>query len=331
MQHQRNDTLDMIKLFASYMVVFIHVKFFGEFGLAIAALARFAVPLFFLVSGFYSYKITTEKVKKRIAHIFCLLIFAEGIYCLYDVLSLLLKQTPQEIIPYLYQYVKPIKLLKLLVINAPIHTVHLWYLWAILYVYVILYFVVKWKIPDKLVFIVSLLALLLHLFLGEFLLAFKVDLSSAFVRNFALTGIPFFGLGMLAKKYSQKLCAIPAYVIVGCAIFGIAEVLLSWFFWGKNELYLGSLGILFSLTAIFVKYPNIKYPSILNSLTGCSTYIYILHLMVSGIMGKVYAVAGLDMSSSVILKMIHPFAVCIFSTVTAYIFVRIERRLKKNA
>ena len=65
MDKQKNNTLELLKLFASYMVVFIHVVFSGHIGVALEMLARFAVPFFFLVSGFYSYKISPHKIKNR--------------------------------------------------------------------------------------------------------------------------------------------------------------------------------------------------------------------------------------------------------------------------
>ena len=72
MNTQKNNTLELIKLFASYMVVFIHVPFHGRFGAAIDALARFAVPFFFLVSGYYSYQIACKKIKMRIKNVLTL-------------------------------------------------------------------------------------------------------------------------------------------------------------------------------------------------------------------------------------------------------------------
>ena len=53
--YAKNNTLEIIKLFASYMVVLIHFYFRDGVGSLMDALARFAVPLFFVVSGFYSY------------------------------------------------------------------------------------------------------------------------------------------------------------------------------------------------------------------------------------------------------------------------------------
>jgi len=49
MSRRKNTTLELLKLFASYMVVFVHVSFPGTVGVSINALARFAVPFFFIV------------------------------------------------------------------------------------------------------------------------------------------------------------------------------------------------------------------------------------------------------------------------------------------
>ena len=107
MSRNRNDTLDIIKLFASYMVVFIHVAFYGGVGYVLDALARFAVPLFFLVSGFYSYKITPDKIKHRMFRLIRLLAFAVLVYTLFDVLYSLVKHDKQEIVLYFCEYINP--------------------------------------------------------------------------------------------------------------------------------------------------------------------------------------------------------------------------------
>lgn len=61
----RNYTLDLLKLFSAFMIVLIHVPFYGEFGTAIKAVARFAVPVFFMTSGYFCYKNDTKKSQKR--------------------------------------------------------------------------------------------------------------------------------------------------------------------------------------------------------------------------------------------------------------------------
>ena len=61
----RNGSLDILKFFSSYMVICIHFFFYGRVGNIIDALARFAVPVFFMTSGYFSYANNTEKLKKK--------------------------------------------------------------------------------------------------------------------------------------------------------------------------------------------------------------------------------------------------------------------------
>ena len=53
---QYNYCMDFLKGIACIFVVFIHVKFPGNFGQSVQAIARFAVPFFFMVSGYYCYR-----------------------------------------------------------------------------------------------------------------------------------------------------------------------------------------------------------------------------------------------------------------------------------
>lgn len=61
----RNVTLDVMKLVASYFVIFIHNKFYGEFGLVVDSIARFAVPLFFISSGYFCFNNPLPKIKAK--------------------------------------------------------------------------------------------------------------------------------------------------------------------------------------------------------------------------------------------------------------------------
>lgn len=51
-----NDKLDLWKCVAIYSVIFIHILLPGQIGVAVNCLARFAVPLFFLSAGFFSWR-----------------------------------------------------------------------------------------------------------------------------------------------------------------------------------------------------------------------------------------------------------------------------------
>lgn len=327
MNTQKNNTLELLKLFAAYMVVFIHVSFYGEPGVAVDALARFSVPFFFLVSGYYSYQITCDKIKKRIKNIFSLLMFSAICYNVFETIKLLKYSTEGPMVLF-DKYTHLSTYVNLLVFNVPVSSGHLWYLLAILYVYVIFYFVTKLNIKEKVIFLISLPLLLLHVLLGEGLSIFKIVLPIEFVRNFALMGIPFFALGLLVKKYEYKFRNVPNYMIFVFVVIGALESIISRFFFGSNELYIGSLFILVAVVCVFIKCADAKHPSFLIALEGCSTYIYIFHIMISTIICIIYGMFGIDIYSSVILQNLQPIIVCIASTIFSYFFIKIFNFIK---
>ena len=330
MSKQQNDTLELLKLFASYMVVFIHVIFSGKIGTAVETLARFAVPFFFLISGFYSYQIPPQKIKKRIKKILTLIIFATVSYTLFNMLLLLSNNKLEGVVAYFRQYTDLFTLIKLFVFNVPICSEYLWYLYAIFYVYAIYYFATIFHVKEKTIFTVSFSILILHVLAGELLSAFGILLPGLIVRNFATIGIPFFVLGLFAKKHQHKFLAIPNYVILLSIIIGILESFFSRYFFEKKEIYIGSLCILFAFMCVFMKYSTIRYPKFLIALEGCSTYIYIFHDMISKTIRALYTAVGIDMKSSIVLTNLHPIIVCISATVFAYMLIKIQYMLQKQ-
>ncbi len=331
MQNKKNLTLEIFKLIASYMVVFIHVCFYGKIGAAVDALARFAVPFFFVVSGFYSYNCTTDKIKKKITHILRILFLGVTSFFVFDVTVLLLNEDFQGVFDYILQYSKAENLIELLLLNVPVHRSPLWYLLAIFYVYIIYYFVTKIKISERVVFLVSIILLIVNLVLGEGLSAFGVFIPVQFIRNFVLMGIPFFGLGLIIRKYKDKLFLVPNYIVFILGIIGVVETLLSRYFFERKELYLGSLLILVAPVVWSIKYADNKYPNILKMIEGCSTYIYIFHIMISYAVNIGYSKLLNINYDSVFIQMIHPILVCIASTVFSIIINQVINKISKKA
>lgn len=60
-----NDKLDLWKCVAIYSVIFIHILLPGQIGVAVNCLARFAVPLFFLSAGFFSWRSPPRVLARR--------------------------------------------------------------------------------------------------------------------------------------------------------------------------------------------------------------------------------------------------------------------------
>lgn len=77
----RSPMFDFIKCLGCMSVVFIHVTFPGTAGKMIKTAALFAVPVFLMISGFYAFGATEEKILYRLKKI--LLIFGFGYILLF--------------------------------------------------------------------------------------------------------------------------------------------------------------------------------------------------------------------------------------------------------
>ena len=76
MSRYKYNLLNAAKLVAAFLVVSIHIPFTGNFGSSVIAVARIAVPFFFMVSGFFCYyedeSVISAKMKHKVKHIACL-------------------------------------------------------------------------------------------------------------------------------------------------------------------------------------------------------------------------------------------------------------------
>ena len=133
----RNLTLECCKLMAACFVVFLHIPFPGDFGALVVCLSRFAVPLFFAVSGWYSYEAAPKKLARRLANILLLELMGDVLYigwrCIREVLS------GEVLLGSLVNQVPDGQAMKLwLLWNVDPFAGHLWYLSATALCYILL-------------------------------------------------------------------------------------------------------------------------------------------------------------------------------------------------
>ena len=99
---QRLYRMDHIKLLAAYFVVLIHSLFPGNLGVAVKAVARFAVPFFFLCSGFFLYGNKPESIMKKALHILKLFLVTAVVYLVVSVALFTLQRDFAGLRDYLY-------------------------------------------------------------------------------------------------------------------------------------------------------------------------------------------------------------------------------------
>lgn len=81
----RNQAVECTRMAAAFLVVFIHCPFPGTFGNVVGGIGRLAVPLFFVISGYFSYGIDRKKAAKRLHSIFNLNVAGTLLYALWRV------------------------------------------------------------------------------------------------------------------------------------------------------------------------------------------------------------------------------------------------------
>ena len=329
----RNRWLDLIKWLSSFMVVFIHVKFKGEFAYIVTALARFAVPLFFMISGFFTYKINAEKIRNRMLKLFLLYVIASVIYHSWAILSSIKDFGINGLFLYIKRTFTLNNLVCFLLFNVPFSSSHLWFLLSVIYVYAIWWLVVRFG--DKFVLLLSCFCLFFHFILGNLLPILRVDLSIfsinnklVLIRNWLLMGLPFFGFGYLTNKNKEKLFNIKWWGLICLIVFGFLETLIGYYFFGRFELYIGSTAIAFALIMVALKLEGKPINKLLVTLSSTSTDIYIYHIIISNAGWFILKFLKMDWSW---LLLIWPVLVCCASVAFSLIKNTLFLLIKKKA
>ena len=100
----KNMLLNYIKGCGCIGVVFIHFMFPGAFGYTLMKISQFAVPVFFMISGFYAYNNTSEKLHKKLIRILRITLFSIMLYFCFTCCFEFLKQ---NLFTYTIQLLNP--------------------------------------------------------------------------------------------------------------------------------------------------------------------------------------------------------------------------------
>lgn len=90
----RAENIDILKAICAFLVVCIHMPFPGRVGDYFTALTRIAVPVFFMITGyFYSNIVVRHKEKQQIKKNFFLVLETNFLFLLWNIVLNILKKT----------------------------------------------------------------------------------------------------------------------------------------------------------------------------------------------------------------------------------------------
>lgn len=278
----RYDGIDVLKCIASFMVVNVHMTFHGYAGDLILGISRAAVPVFFIISGFfYTNVVNQNKTGKQIKKVIMLIAASNLLYLVSYII-----RNKSDLAEYLYSSFNYENIKKLILFNDSPVEYHLWYLNALLYVLIVYYFV--WKInAEKYLIIISPLLLGLGMSLGKYSrIVWNKDISILYSRNFLLEGIPFFTIGILLYRLVTVAKLNNKIIVAGAVLSVVAtavEILLL-----KNkgsmfgDIYIATIFLSIFLVLLFVKlrFNDDWVKKIAFIGRKYSSNIYIIHVLI---------------------------------------------------
>lgn len=321
----RNVTLDLLKLVAAYFVVLIHFPFPDPIGGIIRDIARFSVPLFFLVSGYYAYTNTPEKILKKLVHVLKLYLLAVVVYLVFRFLSAVYCEGNFGAgIFYLKGYFYNCNIPKFFFFNVTRSSGHLWFMPALIYTYAIFYLVRKKKFSEKLLFLLAGILLISCFLLEEGLAIFGEAISNIFTRNYLFTGVPYFCLGLLIFKHRETMVSCPGWLLILLIVFGSAESALSGGLIGKNEIYIGSAIAAVSVLILGLKGQVRSFSPFLVHLSEIGTPLYLWHCLI----GEGLVLSGLNRFLNQIpyWDVFNPIVTCVLSTLLALFIHKLTQK-----
>lgn len=257
---QRNLTLEICKLIASAFVVFIHVPFPWPAGDLVLCLARFAVPMFFAISGWYSYRATPEKLLRRLGHVLLLELAGITIMLLWNAAAAL--YTGRDLVQAFRDFLPDrTGLLRWIIFQDEPFGGQLWYLSASAFAYGVLWVYARFlekRWGWRPMYVLGGCLLAVHYFLGEFSHFTGLDIYSRNYRSGLLMGLPLCLLGRFLREYKEKLPSGTG-LLAALFLFGTGLSVAEWTLVGTQELYLGLLLSVPALLLLTNRHPSVPH------------------------------------------------------------------------
>ena len=314
-----NSCLDFLKGIACILIVFSHCMFPGTLGIAVKAMRRFCVPFFFMVSGYFYMSDKTLNVKERkrkVWHICKITFWATLFYLVFGIIQTVLY--PSSFEPFSWK-----DILIFLGCNKTFFiTGEMWFLYALLYVYLVLVFVnPEWyrRNSGK----IAVVCLTLYVFLAQGLYVVGYSLQNIVYKNWLIEGLGFFSLGFVLHQHQEKL-KISNQVLWVIIILSTILSLVERYYLGRNfGVNISSIPQVLALMIYAINNP-LRHEGWIQRLgRDCSLMIYILHPAIGQSMDHIYQLIGIW--DNMPARYLEPLLVVVLSILSAIAFNAIVR------
>ena len=271
---QKNAMLNCLKGLACISVVFIHISFPGKTGAVMDKLGIYAVPIFYMIAGYYAFGKNEDVINRRLWKIVKIFTAAAALYfCFYFGLALY----SHNAAAWLTKNFSLKALIKLVVFCTISYAIPLWYLIAMIETYILWLFAVKY---EKEQFLVKLTPVLFLLYLASTIYCETKGLNWSWKTNFLTRALPWFLTGYhIHSLPEEQLQNINDRKLLVLSIAGAVITVIPVLFETKIDFScVGAIPYAVPMFLYAVKHPN-QTISILLEYIGSrlSLYMYILH------------------------------------------------------
>ena len=308
----KNKTLNILKAFLCIMIVFVHMPFPDPLGIYVKCLARIAVPIFFMISGYYSLNNSKDKLKQKIKHILKLIVYSSIFYLIFNIL-LNYFTDKQELNIFITKLKDFSTYIKIIIYNDNPFAICLWFLNALLYCYLFDYITPNKKNKTL---ILPIILLICYVLLNYSLYYTKPNLYM--IRNCIFMGLPFYLIGKYIHQNNISI-SLKTALITGIPLL-IIELIETPFRY--SELYISSIFLSIIIFILITNHPNISNKFLEYIGSNLSMYVYLIHPSLVFISRKI--------EYHGIIEYFIPIIVVIISIILSYILYNTTNLIKKK-
>lgn len=270
-------SVDSMRAIAAFLVVCIHIPFYGMGGSIAIAYGKIAVPFFLVVCGYFCYRTDKEefskRLKKQIKKIAILAVLANVLFLLFDVLMQFIFSN--NFVYEIKQYFTSEKWFDFVVYNQSPFADHLWYLGSLLYALIIILVLCKFNLVNYIMFLAPLLLLC-------YIIPLRAGGNMIVWRNCIMVSVPYFMFGCIIRRYQGLIKRLNKLILPIIIILLIITNYIELTIYNSvAPPFISAELLVIALILFLLKHPAIGKNTILEKIgREYSLFIYIFHMAI---------------------------------------------------